>query len=305
MGRAKRHSVRRMCRSVPGYSPNQVARTDRADGKGSLVLGLGRRRRTLTVAGALLAAAGIAVGTALVGGAAPAGAVANGVVVPQGQYRFAVKFTFVGVPRPDGSRSDSACSGALIAPQWVISAGHCFHDAQRNPTNGPPPYTRSTVTIGKADVTTGAGFDLGIKDVRQNTTEDVALVELTAPVQGIQPLQLPRAASKVGDVVRIAGYGATDTANAAPSNILRTGVFTVTQVTSTIVGVTGRAPAANTSACLFDSGAAYFTLPPLFRGFATLTSVESTGPDCPHAQQETTSRVDTIVPWIRQQLASP
>jgi hypothetical protein len=106
-------------------------------------------------------------------------------------------------------------------------------------------------------------------------------------------------------VVRIAGYGATDTDNAAPSNILRTGQFTVTQVTSTVVGVTGRAPAPNTSACLFDSGAGYFALPFTGSGFATLVSVESTGPNCPHAQQETTSRVDVLVPWIRQQLASP
>jgi Trypsin len=295
-----------MCLSVPGYSgePDRPGPPG-GDGKESPVLGLGRRRRTLGVAGAVLAAAGIAVGTALVGGAAPAGAVANGIVVPQGQYRFAVKFTFIGVPRPDGSRSDSACSGALIAPQWVISAGHCFHDAQRNPTNGPPPYTRSTATIGRANATSSApGFDLGIADVRQNTTEDVALVKLTAPVQGIAPLVLPRAAARVGDVVRIAGYGATELDTDHPSNILRTGQFTVTQLTSTILGVTGRAPAANTSACLFDSGAAYVTTPPLFRGFATLVSVESSGPDCPHAQQETTSRVDTIVPWIRQQLAS-
>jgi hypothetical protein len=30
-----------------------------------------------------------------------------------------------------------------------------------------------------------------------------------------------------------------------------------------------------------------------------LVSVESGGPDCPHALEETTARADLLVPWIR------
>jgi hypothetical protein len=32
--------------------------------------------------------------------------------------------------------------------------------------------------------------------------------------------------------------------------------------------------------------------------------VESTGPDCPHAGEETTSRVDVVADWIREQIAT-
>jgi secreted trypsin-like serine protease len=252
------------------------------------------RRHAVAIAAVAVAAATAGVTAGLIGGTAPAGAVANGTVVQQGQYRFAAKFTFTGVPAPDGTRYDSACSGGLISAQWVISAGHCFHDKNRVRINGRPPYTSSTVTIGRADVRVGIGVVRTIVDVKQSTTNDIALVKLDAPVVGITPMALPKVAPKVGEVVRLTGYGATSSTNPAPSMVLRTGQFTVAAISQPFVGMVGRAPARNTSACLYDSGAPYFRdIHP-----ATLVSVESSGPNCPHAQRETTSRVDTVLAWI-------
>jgi len=48
-----------------------------------------------------------------------------------------VKLTMTHIPRPDGTFYDSACSAALISPSWIITAGHCFHDVNRNPVSGP------------------------------------------------------------------------------------------------------------------------------------------------------------------------
>ena len=68
-------------------------------------------------------------------------------------------------------------------------------------------------------------------------------------------------------------------------------------VGASTVLVRGYSPAADTSACLYDSGAPYFTSPP--DAVPRLTSVESTGPNRPHTLSETTARVDVVVPWIR------
>jgi hypothetical protein len=63
----------------------------------------------------------------------------------------------------------------------------------------------------------------------------------------------------------------------------------------------GYYPAADTSACLYDSGAPYFTTP---TGAAPLlVSIESNGPDCPHTTPEITARVDTITSWIKTTVA--
>ncbi|WP_242624137.1 hypothetical protein [Micromonospora kangleipakensis] len=62
--------------------------------------------------------------------------------------------------------------------------------------------------------------------------------------------------------------------------------------------VVGYALEADTSACLWDSGAPYFR--ENTNGTQTLVSVESDGPPCPHSQQETTARVDRIADWIQQ-----
>src|SRR5215207_1090728 len=75
--------------------------------------------------GLALAALGLSAMVAVPG---VANAIANGTPVADGQYQFSTKLTMTNIPRADGTVYDSACSGALIAPQWIITAGHCFHD---------------------------------------------------------------------------------------------------------------------------------------------------------------------------------
>jgi secreted trypsin-like serine protease len=229
-----------------------------------------------------------------------ANAIANGEPVAAGQYRFSVKLTMTGIPTADGGRRNSACSGAVIAPSWIITAGHCFRD-ENGVRVDRPVADLTTATIGRADLskTTGRyrGFVRTVVAVRQSPTNDVALAKLNAPVLPIRPLALPTAAPAVGDVLRLTGYGATSSIDPQPSDILTTGQVTVVGFDATRVGVTGLSPARDTSACPFDSGAAYFSET---GERPVLVSVENTGPDCPHASIEVTARIDTIVPWIRQ-----
>jgi len=232
---------------------------------------------------------------------APANAVADGTPASPGQYPFAVKFTMTNIPRPDGSTYNSACSGALISPLWVITAGHCFHDVNRVRVSGPPLY-QTTATLGTVDLATAPGETRDIVDVRQSAVNDIALAKLSAPITDIVPLALDPAVPTVGEQLELAGWGATSDVNATPGTVLNTGTVAVGEVDADTLGVHGVYPSSYTSACLYDSGAPYFV--PLGATAGLLVSVESSGPDCPHDQLETTSRVDVILQWICQQIAT-
>ncbi|GAA3535433.1 trypsin-like serine protease [Amycolatopsis ultiminotia] len=242
-----------------------------------------------------LSAALLAAGAALVS-AMPAAAVANGSDVPDGQFKFAAKLTSTDIPKPDGSKYDSGCSGALIAPQWIITAGHCFHDVDRNPISGPVPYPTS-VLLGTTVQKDGAGETRKVTDVLQAGTNDVALAKLDSPVTDITPLSVDTAAPKVGQEITLAGWGSLTATDPAPSTKLQQGGMKVSEIADTTVGVQGVSPQNSTSACTYDSGAPYFT-PDANGDGGKLVSVESTGPDCPHTDAETTSRVDVIADWI-------
>jgi secreted trypsin-like serine protease len=247
-------------------------------------------RRTARVVTAL-----VTVVAAVLAAAAPAVAIAHGTPVPPGRYRFAVMLTMTGIPRLDGSHYSSACSAALVARRWIITAGHCFHDAARNRVGGPVPYP-TTATVGRTDVSDAAGHVVAVTEVVQSPIGDLALARLAAPVRGIRPLAVATREPRTGDLLRMVGWGSLTAEDPVPASHLQTGLFRVSSVAATTVGVTGYAPEPDTSACTYDSGAPYFVVRP---GRAALVSVESGGPDCPHALEETTVRADVLGPWIR------
>lgn len=237
---------------------------------------------------ALLAAAVLTITTAPAALAAPA--VAHGSDVPPGQFGFVAKLAMTKIPRPDGSTYGSYCTGTLVAPGWVLTTGHCFHDAHRTRVSGKVPYP-TTVTLGLVDEATESGVARKATEVLQAKENDVALVRLDTPVSTVTPLKVSRAVPKVGRQLTLAGWGSLTGTNPAPATRMQQGTVAVAKVDQTTLGVRGAAPEITTSACTYDSGAPYFA-------DGELVAVEATGPGCPHAGIETTSRADVIADWI-------
>jgi len=236
-----------------------------------------------------------------IAGMGTANAIANGELVPEGTYRFSVRLVMTGIPTAAGGKRNSGCSGALIARQWIITAGHCFRDA--NGVRVERPVADSTVaTIGKADVNgTGKGYALEVVAVRQAPAADVSIAKLASPVRGIKPLKISDTPPKPGDLLRLTGYGSVTSTNPVQETKLRTGQLTVLNVNDAVIGVKGFAPAPDTTPCPYDSGGPFF-VEQRWRS-PKLVSVVSNGPSCPHSLQENSARVDNIKDWIDDAIA--
>jgi len=228
-------------------------------------------------------------------GLTPAAAIAEGELAVDGQFPFAASLTMTGIPDPDGSTRDSACSGALVSSTWVLTAGHCFHDVAGRRVSGATPYP-TTAALDTADLTADAGQTRNVVEVRQSSENDTALVRLDQPVTGVTPVVVGTTEPTRGEVLTVAGWGATSSVDPRPSAQLYWGEVQVSTIKSTTVLVKGHYPAADTSACPYDSGAPYVRAPA--GGTPVLVSVENKGPDCPHSLQETTARVDVIAAWV-------
>jgi secreted trypsin-like serine protease len=212
---------------------------------------------------------------------------------------FNAKLTAHNIPVPGGGVRTGGCSGALIAPEWIITAGHCFHNGKHVRREGKPLST-VTVTVGKLKDSDPGGHTAEVIDVRQSPVNDIAVARLATPVAGVVPLTLADAPPAVGQQLGFAGWGSLSATVVAQTDHMKRGQFAVLAVKGTTLEADSVVPrTVENSPCPQDSGAPFFISEDERTG--VLVAVESTGPPCPEPGVETISRVDVVAEWIRQQ----
>ncbi|MFD5724330.1 FG-GAP-like repeat-containing protein [Streptomyces sp. NPDC127036] len=199
---------------------------------------LSRRRRLSAVAAGLFAALGVlsAVPAAALTGPATA---LTGTDAPA-KLNYVAKIN-VG--------EQTACTGSLIDPQWVLTAATCFA-ADGKPPAGKPSIT-TTVTIGRTDLTQTSGSVLSAIRLVPHADRDLVLVKLAAKITdpSIAPVRLATTPATAGEELVNAGFGRTKT-EWVPDK-LHTGTFTVASTTDTTVDLNGSDTA---TVCKGDAG---------------------------------------------------
>ncbi|MBP2323276.1 V8-like Glu-specific endopeptidase [Kibdelosporangium banguiense] len=227
----------------------------------------------------------VAATAAIVLGASSAQALV-GDEVADGNYRFTAKI--------EVGNSVRNCSGALISQDWLLTAKQCFVE---NTAPGAPAHA-TKATIGKTRLSSSAGEVVDVVHVIPRGDRDLALAKLARPVN-VPTLQFGSSPAATNDVLRIAGYGRTNT-EWLPDR-LHAGTFTVQNVTPTTFAVDSAATG-QPSICRGDGGG------PVFRennGTFQLIGITSTSwqggclGETETRRGGVATRLDDIVSWIQ------
>ncbi|MDX8151495.1 serine protease [Patulibacter brassicae] len=128
--------------------------------------------------------------------AAPAGAVIDGRRVAPEAY-------------PQVVALDGTCSGALIAPDRVLTAGHCADQLRAGFGVRFAGRAAGGARYVVTRIVTAPGYRYQAGRVPAEPLNDLALAQLDRPVVGVAPLELDERVVRQGERLRLAGYGTT------------------------------------------------------------------------------------------------
>jgi hypothetical protein len=186
------------------------------------------------------------------------------------------------------------CTGALIDSQWVLTAKECFTDVAPE---------KVTVTVGRTNLAGSAGIQTTVHTVIAHPDRNLALVRLRTMVSGVTPVKVATTAAKVGDLLKIAGFGRTKTEWAPDA--LHVTTFSAQSSTDATLAITPASPA-DASLCQGDLGG------PALRdtnGILELIAIHHTAFQGGCLDQTETrtaateTRTDNLGTWIQQRIA--
>ncbi len=220
---------------------------------------------------------------------------------------------------PDWQRQHM-CGGALIAPDWVVTAAHCMEIDQKAQLIPP----NLLVRFGSLRLDSPALQSIAIKrlivhpDYQRNLVQnDIALVQLAKPVRlvagSVAIIALPASQPRQGAPVTLTGWGTTSSTSysipaalqfvpltiAANSQCLDAGFKSVTDTDLCAVG-------SGVSQCSGDSGGPLvWTADIDGRDTPTLIGVVSRSrAGCPVDKPALYTRIGSFVPWITTSMAN-
>src|SRR4051794_20718973 len=222
--------------------------------------------------------------------------IVGGTPVPDDRYSFMAAIMQAPLPNPaEGVLSRLYCSGELVAPQWVMSAGHCGELFRAADGTMHPELTE--VILGRNKLTGDSGrgrkvteilvhpqyLDIGIGIILY----DVALFKLAEPVDDVRPVELATAdddaLEATGKALTAVGWGRTGTDEPVSDDLLMT---TLTAVSDEACGQRFAATDLQLCAggdvgagvCFGDSGGPLLGADP--DGRPVVIAITSSGPEC-------------------------
>jgi secreted trypsin-like serine protease len=175
------------------------------------------------VAVALVVAVGLA--AAVLAAPAPAGAIIGGTPVDRADHPAVVTLA-------------QACTATLVAPDRLLTAGHCISHVVPG---------RTTVLVGGvrlrvSRVARHPRFQYLTPEIPAEPYRDVALAELEAPASGVTPLRVSRRAVRVGSAVELVGFGTGDAERPGNFGVLRSARLAVLDDDACRAGLDRAAP---------------------------------------------------------------
>ena len=192
-----------------------------------------------------------------------------------------------------GDATDYGCSGTLIAPQYVLTAGHCAEGVSD---------TGGRFMIGSVEYRTTKVYvhpNYNSNQIGSDAANDIAIFKLDRPVTNVTPTPIYRSNPAVGQMLTLVGFGYGGTGTTGSDGVYgikRSGTTPIDSVSPTLISWNFDNNSESNTAPGDSGGAAFITV----GGVNYLAGVTSGGSldNAGLGDNSFDTRVDVYAAWI-------